>query len=1278
MDFSDSAAPAALDYDDVDAQFYETAAAAAFAGSGGSYAAALEGAAAAGVAAARQASQRRAAHPAAVEGVIASLFHGFGGIKAAAPQPAAAAPFATATAAAPPVVGSGVGGSSGARPPPTTEEAAARVEAHLWGLVRHALEAAVPAHAAAVADVAAASGGVARLAASGAALPADGCASDGLLEQAAAAAHPDAPLARAVVAWLEEAAAGDVALPPGLHQALAMHRRQQQAGGDASSPSSLLPQRVEDMWPATAAAAAPGASPAALDLDAPFRGGQVDGPVVLPTHRKQQAEQAAVLADADAVRDAEVLRAVWALTRAGRRADAQAAAVLAGRPYLAALLEGPHRWQDVVVAVPPEEGGSSTVTLRRGNPQAALFASTAVRSAELLEAHAAAAAAGPFAEAAAVEAALLRVLAVDAGNAAAAAPLLAGSTANSRLLTLTWEDRLWLTARALLVGGGGSNAPSLAARMASLAAQQGAGSGGGSTSDAATARTPRGAAALTLAADASPPVAPSLAALVATLPQALPVQAGSGGAVVGAFAAYPRLVAALLALARAGMSRPTPGSSSGSGSSDAATPTVGGALGAVLRELRVAAGLVPSDDNAPGPYAAAVAATSGGSGGFSLTAADALGRRGGGSDAATAPLRPTLAPLVRFGACFAAFLRRPGTGTAALVGAHAPLSDACDDLTLAYARHLAAATPSVLHVDAVLEAAGVGCASNARAARALTAFVLTLPPHGPLVGGGDGAAAAAVDGSLMAADDGAGTTSELRPRAEFAAAVARRVSSLAASGQPQAAARLVALVDVAVRAAATLLATVAPAAPRLAAASATALPASEADALAALGLPLPGLVAAGTPAAAAVAGSALLPVPPGVGPLGATRLGALQLLREWGDVRARLLPVVASAGGAEGDAATAAADDAAADAAATHLCLANALLRRLVMEAAAAAASTSSTASDAASLLLSVTGASGATDPLATAAWLALGHAATGLPPLVSLEGLLPEGAPADDGDDGGCVPPDAPPPVVEFAFWRLVVAALAAVGGVRAELASAAAMAASAPAAAAGAGGGGLFAAGRAALTSSLLRTGVVGGGGAAHHSHGYLQREVAGRHLAALEAAAQPCWSALVRALTWVGVGAPPAGAPPVTDDAGALLPALAVDVLAPLPQSSVPAPAVCLRGGALSLLAAAAEVAVTPAARVLALAPLQQHQHQQQPQPEWLAAGQAAADRLAWVGAALRGALARCEQQQQLRGANTASLPLGAHDVPALEALLAEVAPVAARLQTLMPPARGAQHR
>lgn len=999
--------------------------------------------------------------------------------------------------------------------PPTSEESAARIEHHLWGLVHRALEICVPSTHALTTDLLQAGSGFVRRSAAGASLPADTCASDASFALARAQYDPDTTLLDCTLQWLQECAARDVILPAGLPLSSSRDTR-------ASHDDPMA--RAEDMWQATCREAG-----GPLQLDAEVCGD-------------------AVLQPSDCQRDVEVLNGVWLLLRSGRSGEAQALATTGGRPWLATVIESVREWQDA----PGPDGGP----VRRGNPHASgLLLPTAVQAAQLLEERAAEAS-GAQAHAAALEAGLLRAIVATVGGGSGAtavdppdAVFPPGSDLAGRL---SCEDRLWLALRAYRgrLAADGQPDSTLYARLRGLAVQQGLppGDDDDAACTAATLRTPRSnigaVAALSQVGRGEAQHAVPFGALLRSLPDSLEGSAGgagpaSSGGVDAVASAYPRIVCAILRLARAGCHTqlpPPPGDD---------LDTVGGALALLLREVHAAA--LPLS----GPYAEACAANEGDGATppFTLASPDALCAPAS-PPPSTRPLRSWQVPLVRFGALLARFLRRPGTGTRSLVDASAPsLGRTCDDLSLAYARHLACATPRSLHVDAVV--ACVACVGDdARAVRALAAFVLALPPT--LEGAGE-------DGTQGGGWQAGGGTQPLHPRRELFGALARVVRRLASAegGMPDAQ-RLVEVTDAAVRNATAVLVTLQPeeeepqpeasagpgaslqARDRLASAaplrgSGEAPGSAGADALTRGGLPLP----LGAEAAAGTVSAQWL-----------TRLGSLQLLRLWAECRRELAPPPddGEEGGAE-------EEDEATDA---LLLSTNVLLRECACAIAAsqdvnAIGLSPRDASEAMAVARMLTGDPEPALPFA-------------LPQLAELAGdaeavLAAHAAAATaTGDGGGDAPP---PPLVEFAVWCAAFRAVSACGALHAQLGSA-----QVPAL--------LAAAAQAARQQQLQRVGPAS----------QVTVDMAQRHAQAVQEAAAVAFDALIVALTALGLR--PDLAQWLPDPAAFPITALsATPLLVPPPQGTAADVIVVDAEGVRSTAASAGEAGAAAVLLLLSLA-------------------------------------------------------------------------------------------
>ena len=447
----DDGAAAVTDFDDVEEVFHDAAnQALASSGQLSSYAACFEAAAAAGIAAAKAASQRRVGGGAGVEAVISSLFPSISSSSSTHHPhatrnnnlPTSRVSLASSgrlqgQSASILVVGAASpSGTASVAPSSSPEEQSSRMEQHLWRLVRLALETFVPAQLAQAAAIASAGG---HPSAAGSALPVDSSACDGLMQSAVSSMHHDVALADVITSWLEQGAQADVTMPPGLP-----HPDSASAAAVVGPDAHVDPMaRCEDMM-----------MKSAYGLDGPIAGraAAIDGP--LPSSLSSSTLS---VPERDWVRQAEVMTGIWSLARAGRMTDAQALAVTAGRPWLAAVMDGARHWQDVT-----SEDDRDVATLRRGNPHSPLFMQTAAAVAsqlmseiqQLQQQHEEGAKNGQNGDsedtsgtpsvdsrrvALTLEALLLTVLSGGAG----------GDDVNDNSLLpladwLSWEDRLWL------------------------------------------------------------------------------------------------------------------------------------------------------------------------------------------------------------------------------------------------------------------------------------------------------------------------------------------------------------------------------------------------------------------------------------------------------------------------------------------------------------------------------------------------------------------------------------------------------------------------------------------------------------------------------------------------------------------------------------------------------------------------------------------------------------------------------------------------------------------
>jgi hypothetical protein len=117
---------------------------------------------------------------------------------------------------------------------------------------------------------------------------------------------------------------------------------------------------------------------------------------------------------------------------------------------------------------------------------------------------------------------------------------------------------------------------------------------------------------------------------------------------------------------------------------------------------------------------------------FAPTSPDGLALHG-----VTEQVPPAAVPLLRWAALALLALSRHSPLAAGGCVWDASLYSAVDGVVLAYARHLAAASPRFLHAEAVLELAAL-VHSRPRAVRFLTAWLLSLPYHHGKRGGGGG------------------------------------------------------------------------------------------------------------------------------------------------------------------------------------------------------------------------------------------------------------------------------------------------------------------------------------------------------------------------------------------------------------------------------------------------------------------------------------------------------------------------------------------------------------
>lgn len=384
------------------------------------------------------------------------------------------------------------------------------------------------------------------------------------------------------------------------------------------------------------------------------------------------ARQTASLSPADQQVETHLYSSVWQLIRTGRRTDAQLLCARYGQPWLGALLSGMDRYQDEA----DEDGddvGEGGALLRRGNPNRHLYKRAASAAADQV-------ASSPSSASNDLTTHLRRGILLHAGGRT-------GELAGDPMVCGTLEDRLWAAAT------GGLEAI-VSSHIDAHRQRQAAGAASGIAIMAAPAPGSGIAAVMNVLRRSAAGAAPA----------ASPSPSSSG---------YASIIEGLIGIAQAVLPV-TGGPTEPDYVMSPAYPPMAGALQRLLASLHSILGQLPL------PYQAAVAANGSQTSGFSPIGADAM------DDATRQQVPASSVPLLRFAVHLIHYLRH-----ASPLSRHTSLlaSPATDDLTVAYARHLASARPNPsAHAEALLEL----CSSNRmvsqhRGVRVMVAVLLSMP-----------------------------------------------------------------------------------------------------------------------------------------------------------------------------------------------------------------------------------------------------------------------------------------------------------------------------------------------------------------------------------------------------------------------------------------------------------------------------------------------------------------------------------------------------------------------